>query len=345
MKTIDIICPAYREEEVIGVFHERLAAVVERLADRYRVRVLYVMDPSPDRTEAILRDFSARDARVSIIVMSRRFGHQAALIAGMDHSDGDAVIMLDTDLQHPPELIPALIERWENGAEIVQTIRQNGTETAFAKRLTSLLFYQTLLKVGSIELTPGAADYRLISNRVVSVFRTQMREHNPFLRGLVSWVGFNVCFVPFTPAGRGHGRSKYGVSALINFALNGICSFSNLPLRFCIGAGFVIAILSLLGASLQILFYFLGSRVVPGWASLFMFGSFIGGIQLVFLGILGEYVSLIFDEVKDRPRYIVNRLYESGRIISDRSLADCAPRADATGDAHWGQRDQAYRER
>src|SRR5262245_22383351 len=157
MKTIDIICPAYREEEVIGVFHERLAAVVERLADRYRVRVLYVMDPSPDRTEAILRDFSAHDARVSIIVMSRRFGHQAALIAGMDHSDGDAVIMLDTDLQHPPELIPALIERWEDGAEIVQTIRQNGTETAFAKRWTSLLFYQTLLKVGSIELTPGAA--------------------------------------------------------------------------------------------------------------------------------------------------------------------------------------------
>ena len=131
--------------------------------------------------------------------MSRRFGHQAALIAGMDYSDGDAVIMLDTDLQHPPELIPALIERWEDGAEIVQTIRQDGAQTAFAKRLSSRLFYRTLLKVGSIELTPGAADYRLISNRVVSVFRTRMREHNPFLRGLVSWVGFNVCFVPFVP--------------------------------------------------------------------------------------------------------------------------------------------------
>jgi polyisoprenyl-phosphate glycosyltransferase len=336
MKTIDIICPVYHEEEVIGVFHERLVAVVERLADRYRARVLYVVDPSPDRTEAILRDVSAHDARVSIIVMSRRFGHQAALIAGMDHSDSDAVIMLDSDLQHPPELIPALIERWENGAEIVQTIRQDGAQTAFAKRLTSLLFYQTLLKVGSIELTPGAADYRLISNRVVSVFRTQMREHNPFLRGLVSWVGFNVCFVPFVPAGRGHGRSKYGASALINFALNGICSFSNLPLRLCIGAGFVIAVLSLLGGSLQLLFYFLGSLVVPGWASLFMFGSFIGGIQLVFLGILGEYVSLIFDEVKDRPRYIVNRLYESGRIISEQSLRDSTTCRGATRDAREG---------
>jgi dolichol-phosphate mannosyltransferase len=325
MKTIDIICPVYCEEEVIGVFHERLAAVIERLSDRYRMRVLYVVDPSPDGTEAILCDISARDPHVNIIVMSRRFGHQSALIAGMDHADSDAVVMLDTDLQHPPELIPTLIDRWESGAEIVQTIRQDGTETALAKRLSSRLFYRTLLKVGSVQLTPGAADYRLISSRVVSVFRTQMREHNPFLRGLVNWVGFNVCFVPFVPAGRGLGRSKYGLSALINFALNGICSFSNLPLRLCTAAGFVIAILSLLGASLQLVFYFLGSQIVPGWASLFMLGSFIGGIQLVFLGILGEYISLIFDEVKDRPRYIVNRFYESGQITSQRSFADCAP--------------------
>ncbi|MBV9521431.1 MAG: glycosyltransferase family 2 protein, partial [Alphaproteobacteria bacterium] len=295
-------------------------AVADGLAERYRIRILYAVDPSPDRTELVLRDISARDPRVSVIVMSRRFGHQAALVAGIDLCDGEAVIMLDSDLQHPPELIPALIARWEDGAEIVQTVRQDGSETRLAKRLTSRLFYRTLLKVGSVELTPGAADFRLLSSRVVAVFRSEMREHNPFLRGLVSWVGFNISFVPFVPARREHGRSKYRLSALFNFALNGICSFSNLPLRFCIGVGFVIAGLSLLGAALQLLAYFLGSRAVPGWASLFMFASFIGGIQIMFLGIVGEYVSLIFDEVKARPRYILGRRYERGRLVPERSL-------------------------
>jgi glycosyltransferase involved in cell wall biosynthesis len=322
MKIFDIICPAYREEEAIGRFHHRLVATLDQFSTRYQVRILYVMDPSPDRTELALRDISARDRRVRVLIMSRRFGHQAALVAGMDRCDGDAVIMLDSDLQHPPELIPTLIERWESGADIVQTIRQDGSETAAAKRFTSRLFYRMLLKLSSVELQPGAADYRLLSRRVVSVFRAQMREHNPFLRGLVSWVGFNVSFVPFVPARREHGRSKYRVSTLLNFALNGMFSFSNLPLRICIGAGFVTAGLSLLGAVVQVFFYLTGSRAVPGWASLYMIASFIGGIQIMFLGILGEYVSLIFDEVKGRPRYIVDRRYESGHLISEEHRGD-----------------------
>jgi dolichol-phosphate mannosyltransferase len=317
MKTIDIICPVYREEEVIAAFHERLAAVAEGLAPRYRLRILYVVDPAPDRTEAILREIGARDPRVGVIVMSRRFGHQSALVAGMDHCDGDAAVMLDSDLQHPPELIPTLVAEWENGAEIVQAVRQDGHETGFAKRFTSRLFYRLLLKLGSVELTPGAADYRLLSRRVVDVFRTEMREHNPFLRGLVSWVGFSIRFVPFVPAARERGRSKYRVSTLVNFAVSGICSFSNLPLRLCTLMGLAVAGLSIIGGVVQMFVYFHGTVRVPGWATLVVFLSFISGVQLTFLGILGEYVSLIFDEVKGRPLYIVGRRYERGRLASE----------------------------
>jgi glycosyltransferase involved in cell wall biosynthesis len=321
MKSIDFICPVYCEQEVVGRFNDRLITAIECLSERYRTRVLYVLDPSPDRTEAVLREIAAQDARITILVMSRRFGHQAALIAGMDACEGDAAIMLDSDGQHPPELIPLIVERWENGADIVQTIRQDGIETAFAKRFTSRLFYRMLQKIGSFEPLPGAADYRLLSRRVLSVFHTQLREHNPFLRGLVSWVGFNISLVPFTPAARERGRSKYHISTLLNFALNGICSFSNLPLRFCIGTGFIIAGLSLTLAFLQVLFYFLGTHSVPGWASLMTWVSFIGGIQLMGLGILGEYVGLIFDEVKGRPRYIIDRVHEQGRLAAGEAPA------------------------
>jgi dolichol-phosphate mannosyltransferase len=319
MKQIDIICPVYCEENVIGAFHGRLMAAIECLPLLYCLRVYYVLDPSPDQTEIVLRELAAQDPRVTVLVMSRRFGHQAALIAGMEACDGDAAIMLDSDLQHPPELLPVLVERWENGAEIVQTIRRDGSETAFAKRFTSRLFYRLLQKIGSIEPLPGAADYRLLSRRVLEVFRTQLREHNPFLRGLVSWVGFNISLVPFTPAPRQAGRSKYRLATLLNFALNGICSFSNLPLRFCIATGFAIAAVSMILALLQVVFYFFSARSAPGWASLMTWVSLIGGVQLMGLGILGEYVGLIFDEVKARPRYIVDRVYGQVRPGAEQS--------------------------
>jgi len=318
-KSLDIICPVFREEQVIQAFHARLGKVVDEIADRYFVRVVYVADPSADRTEAILSEICASDPRVDLLVMSRRFGHQAAIVAGIDHSCADAVVMLDCDLQHPPELIPQLISFWEDGADIVQTLRQDGAETDLAKRFTSRLFYRTLLKISSVELRTGAADYRLLSNRVAKVFREQIREHNPFLRGLVTWVGFKTVYLPFQPSRREHGKSKYRASTLLNFALNGICSFSNFPLRLCIGAGSAIAFLSLLSVFVQLVMYLLGSRSVPGWASLFTVSNFIGGVQLLFLGILGEYVSLIFDEVKNRPRYLIERKYGQGRLTEEQS--------------------------
>ena len=314
MKTIDIICPVFQEEETIHLFHTQLSSVADELSSRYSCCIFYVVDPSRDRTEAILRDICSSDSRVELLVMSRRFGHQLALIAGMDHSRGDAVVMLDSDLQHPPQLITQLVEIWRDGADVVQCVRQDGPGQNLLRRLMSRWFYRIFLQLGDIELPVGAADYRLLSRRVVDVLRAQVREHNPFLRGLVSWAGFKIVYVPFTPAKRERGKSKYSVAALINFALNGMCSFSKVPLRLCIAAGCILAIMSMLSAVIQLAIYFFGHFDVPGWASLFAAVSFIGGIQLFFLGVVGEYVGLIFDEVKNRPRYILDRHYQSGRL-------------------------------
>ena len=314
MRSLDIICPVFREEQVIELFHRRLAAVLDGLSDRYACRIIYVLDPSPDRTEAVLGAIAAADPRVQVLVMSRRFGHQAALVAGMDHSVGDALITIDSDLQHPPELIPDLVRHWEDGADIVQTIRQRGGEASRLKGAASRWFYAAFLKFAAVELPPGAADYRLLSRRVADVFRRALREHNPFLRGLVSWVGYKIVYLQFTPAKRQQGTSKYRPATLFNFALTGLCSFSKAPLRFCIAVGFMMAALSLLAGLLQVLAYVLGDIEVPGWASLFSAVTLIGGVQLFFLGVLGEFVSLIFDEVKDRPRYLVDRRYGSSKV-------------------------------
>jgi dolichol-phosphate mannosyltransferase len=317
-QTIDIICPVFQEEETIQLFHKTLSSVVDKLSSRYDCRILYVLDPSPDRTEAILTEICSSDPRVELLVMSRRFGHQLALVAGMDYTRGDAVVMLDSDLQHPPELITQLVEIWDNGADVVQCIRQDLPEMGNIKRLMSRWFYRSFLCMGDVELPVGAADYRLVSRRVADVFRTQVCEHNPFLRGLVSWVGFKIVYVPFTPLRRERGKSKYSASSLINFALNGIFSFSKVPLRFCIVAGCIMAAVSVISAAIQLAVYFFGHFDVPGWASLFATVSFIGGIQLFFLGVVGEYIGLIFDEVKKRPRYIVDRYCQNGRLMPAR---------------------------
>jgi len=314
MPTIDVICPVYREEKVIALFHDRLSAVLNSLDEAYTFRILYVLDPSSDGTEMVLSMISANDPRVEVLVMSRRFGHQAALVAGLDHSRADAAVMLDSDLQHPPELIARLIELWEQGAEIVQAVRMDGSETGALKRLTSQWFYKLFVKLGVVDLPVGASDFRLVSRRVAEVMRAQLPEQNPFLRGLVSWVGFNVAHVPFKPAPREFGRTNYRASTLFTFALNGICSFSKLPLRFCSGLGLALAVISLLGGIGELLLYAVGRVDVPGWPSLIAALCFLGGVQLFFLGVIGEYVGLIFDEVKRRPRYIVDRRYSSGRF-------------------------------
>lgn len=309
MKTIGIVCPVYREEEVIGRFHERLSGVLADLSDRYRFKIVYVLDPSPDKSEQIIAGLCSREQNVSMLVLSRRFGHQAALIAGMDRCDADALITLDSDLQHPPELIPSLLKRFESGADIVQTIRRDVANRAAFERLTSGWFYALMRRVGAVDLRSGAADYRLLSRRVVDVFRARVREQNQFVRGLVRWVGYRSEFVEFDCRPREAGRSKYGMAQLIVFAIQGICSFSKAPLRLAVLLGTGIAALGFLYGAFVVVTYFVGPMIVPGWTSLLALIALLGGFQLIFLGVIGEYIGLIFDEVKHRPLYLVDRVY------------------------------------
>lgn len=307
MHRIDLIFPVYAEGQGINLFHDRVTAVLAELETRYSLHFIYVVDPAGDDTEAALEAIAARDPRVETIVMSRRFGHQLALVAGLDASTGAAAVMMDSDLQHPPELIPEMVRQWEEGGDIVQAIRNDGQDVARWKRVTSRWFYKTFMSVGSVELKSGAADFRLLSRAVVDVFRTELREHSPFLRGLVSWVGFNVRYLPFETGVRMSGATKYRMSTLIEFAINGVTSFSKMPLRLCISIGMAVAALSLLYGVASVVQAIVQTRSVPGFATLITAISFLGGVQLIFLGVLGEYIAVIFDEVKNRPRYLVAR--------------------------------------
>ncbi|MEO6748423.1 MAG: glycosyltransferase family 2 protein [Casimicrobiaceae bacterium] len=315
-RLLSIVCPVFREAETIDAFHAALLEALEPLRARYEIEILYVVDPSDDGTELRIAAIADASSKVTAIIMSRRFGHQAALLAGIEESAGDAVVMLDSDLQHPPGLIAELVRRWEEGAEIVQTLRREDPSAPWLRRTTSRLFYQLLLRIGSIDIPAGAADFRLISARVATTLRDELPERNPFLRGLFSWVGFNVCYVAYDPAPRLAGASKYRVGTLFTFALNGIFSFSKVPLRMCIAAGTALALVSFVFTLMQVVMYWMGNRMVPGWASLFGAVGIIGGIQLLFLGVIGEYLSIIFDEVKHRPRYLIER--RIGAVASKR---------------------------
>jgi glycosyltransferase involved in cell wall biosynthesis len=305
MRTLSVICPVYNEEEVIEEFYGVLRRVLDRIADRYQAQILFVADRGTDNTLSILKGIAARDRNVRVLALSSRFGHQMALVAGIDHSDADAVVMLDSDLQHPPELIPAMLDAFEKGHDIVYTIRLDSPDSGLFARWASRLFYKVLNRLSQIPIPESAADYRLISRQVAEVFRHQIRERNQFLRGLFSWVGFSRTGIPFKVQPRGGGRSKYSLGRLVRFAFEGITSFSRRPLQAAIVVGFLFALSGLVLVAVTIWQYFFLAKLPPGWATLVILMAVFNGIQLIFLGIIGEYIGSIFDEVKGRPLYIV----------------------------------------
>lgn len=305
VRTLTVVCPVYNEAEVVESFCETLKGVLDGLGDRYDSTILFVVDRSEDESLEILKRIAAADPSVRVLSMSARFGHQMALVAGMDHCSSDAVILMDADLQHPPELIPTLLERFEEGYDVVWTIRADAPVTSRFRRTTSRLFYRVVNRIGDVEMHESSADFRLVSRRVVDVFQTQIRERNQFLRGLFAWVGFPGVGVPFTVRERAAGRSKYSVSRMVRFAVDGILSFSKAPLQAAIYAGLLVALGGLLlGFVIVVQFFFSGS-FPPGWATLAILVIVFSGVQLLFLGIVGAYIGAIFDEVKARPHYIV----------------------------------------
>ena len=310
MRTIDIVLPVYNEEAGIELFHRALTKVVDGLADRYDFRLIYVLDRSTDRTFELLKAMVIADRRMQVLHLSRRFGHQMSLVAGMDHSSGDALIMMDADLQHPPALIAELLARFEDGFDVVQAVRRNGAASGWLRTQGSRYFYMLQNLLSPVEIDDGMADFRLISRKVVRVFQTSVREQNQFLRGLFQWVGFNRTEVPFVSPERVAGMTKYGWSRLIALSIAGMVSFSKIPLRIATLVGFATSVLGMLYALWLLYQYVRHGGFPPGFASLILVTLVLGGLQLTFLGVLGEYLGSIFDEVKGRPLYVIDEVVQ-----------------------------------
>ncbi len=305
LPSLQIICPVYNEQDVIELFHQALSSVLESVEDRYQWRILYVMDRGTDNTFDILGRLAQKDKRVQVLLLSNRFGHQMSLVAGIDHCDSDAIIMMDADLQHPPGLIPQLLDAYEKGNDVVYTIRKEPKDNSALKRIGSRGFYRLMNVLSDIPLAQGEADYRLISRRVANVFKHNIRERNQFLRGLFSWVGFNRHGIGYEPSVRAEGESKYNWSRMIRFASAGIVSFSKKPLQYAVMLGLLVSFLGMLFGVFILGSYFVNDQIPSGWTTISILISIFGGIQLLFMGIIGEYIGAIFDEVKARPLYLV----------------------------------------
>ena len=310
-KKISVILPVYREEEVIANFHQALFSVLDPLMGMYTFEVIYVVDKSKDNTLEILKKIAEIEGRVRVLALSRRFGHQMSLVAGLDACTGDAAIMMDCDLEHPPALIPDLLQQFEVGFDIVNTKRTYSQRVSIYKKVSSALFYKILNILSSENLGEGYADFRLLSRPVIDVFSKHIREHNQYLRGLFSWVGFSQTTVEFTSGTRTEGKSKYPLNKLLNFATQGLISFSKIPLIISLGVGVVFAILAVLDGVYAMLRFFFTGRLPQGWTSIIVLIGFTSGVQLITLGVIGLYISEIFDEVKNRPLYIVEKEYSA----------------------------------
>ncbi len=305
MPKLSIVCPAFNEEEVLPHFHKELLAVVDCLGHAWDAEILYVDDGSRDGTLLHLRRWARTDARVRYLSFSRNFGHQAAMSAGMEHARGDAIITLDTDLQHPPDVIPTLVEKWREGYEIVVTNRSENPDFSLARRHGTHLFYFLMQILTRAEVRASVSDYRLMSRKAVDAL-LRMPERNRFLRGMIQWLGFPTTEVTFTVAPRAAGRSKFTFTCLLASACDAMLSFSRLPLRLplYLGLAFGLGGLSVAGAGL--LRWFLGLSSGEGMATLMLAElNLVGGAILCSLGVVGEYLARVFDQVRGRPLYLV----------------------------------------
>ena len=309
---LTVVIPAYNEQESIVPMFERLVAALEQRVDG--LEILFVDDGSRDATWQRVCELASRDRRVRGVRFARNFGHQAALTAGVDAAAGRAVAIIDADLQDPPEVIPDMIDRWREGFEVVYGQReQREGETAF-KKATAAAFYRLLRRITNVEIPVDTGDFRLMGPRAVAAFRS-LPERNRFIRGLVAWIGFPQTAVRYRRHPRQAGETKYPLRKMVRLALDGITSFSFLPLRLATWVGFAVSLLSFLYIVVVIVLKLLGINW-PGYTSMMASILFLGGVQLVMIGILGEYVARIFDEVKRRPLYLVGESTDGAASVT-----------------------------
>lgn len=302
MKKISFVVPVFNEEENIHEFHRRLTQVMAPLP--YDYEILFIDDGSRDRTSLLIRELAEKDPHVQGYVFARNFGHQLALTCGLDQSTGDAVISMDGDLQHPPEMVPDLLKKWEEGYEIVQTVRKSTEDATWFKSITSRLYYKLINSMSEVRITPGGSDFRLVDRKAVDALN-RFRERARFIRGMVNNLGFRYTTLEFVAPPRFAGHSKFSLRKMLRFALDGITAFSRVPLRLALYVGCIAGLGSILLIGHVIYVKYIVQDAVPGWTTLAAAEFFLGGVELIGIGIVGEYVGRIFDEVKQRPLYII----------------------------------------
>jgi dolichol-phosphate mannosyltransferase len=299
LELLSVVAPVFDEEATIEEFHTRVCAALEGV----RFELVLVDDGSTDSSPSILERLATADSRVRVVYLSRNFGHQTALTAGLDHARGDAVVMLDADLQDPPELIPRMLDHWRRGCDVVYAVREQREGESRFKLATARWFYRLFDKLAQVELQQNSGDFRLLDRRPLDALLS-MRERNRFLRGMTVWVGYTQAAVPYSRDPRYAGETKYTLSKMLRFSLDAISSFSHRPLQLATLLGFLISGVAFIAIPVVIALRIAGSYL-PGFSSITIAILLLGGIELIAIGIIGEYVGRIYDEVKGRPLYLV----------------------------------------
>jgi glycosyltransferase involved in cell wall biosynthesis len=300
--TYSLVIPIYNEEETLPELERRIVDLLGRMDGA--AEVVLVDDGSADASWRLISEVIERDSRFKAIGFSRNFGHQVAITAGMDFASGAAVVVMDADLQDPPEVVLEMAARWREGFDVVYAVREERTGETRFKEYTAAAFYRMFRRMTDIEIPVDVGDFRLVDRRALDAFKA-MRESNRYVRGMFSWIGFRQVGVPYTRAGRYAGSTKYPLRKMLKFATDGIISFSNVPLRLALQAGFVVSGGAFIFGMVALVAKFAGFYHVSGLASLAVVTAFLGGMQLIVLGVMGEYIARIHDEVKDRPLYVV----------------------------------------
>ncbi|MBF0299302.1 MAG: glycosyltransferase family 2 protein [Oligoflexia bacterium] len=306
MTFISVILPCYNESENIPLVYDRLKNMFAQ--NNFEYEIIFVNDGSLDHSQEIVENLVNQDKNVIGISLGRNFGHQNALSAGIDYANGDGVILMDADLQDPPELIPEMIHEWQQGHEVVYAVRKNRKGEGFFKKITAALFYRIFCKIADTKIPLDTGDFRLLDRLVVENLK-KMPEKTRFLRGMISWIGLRQTSVYFDRDERKHGNTNYPYTKMLKLALDGIFSFSSFPLKISSYFGILISITSFMLITYNLYHKMINNKnLLTGWSSLFISILFMGGIQLIFLGVIGEYMSRIFIEVKQRPLYVIKKI-------------------------------------
>lgn len=299
---ISAIIPSYNEQENVGLMYERMSKVLSKISDDYEI--IYVNDCSRDETLLRIKALAEKDNHVKYVSFSRNFGHQIAVSAGLDVCQGDAVVIIDGDLQDPPELIEQMYERYKEGYKVVYARRSSRDGETWFKKFSAKMFYRILASMTSIDIPVDVGDFRLIDKVIVQHLRN-MPEKSKYIRGQISWIGYKQTFVDYHRDARIYGRTNYPLKKMLRFALDGITAFSDKPLKIASGLGIFSAIVSLLALVYALVSHFCFNNTITGWTSLILSVLFIGGVQLITIGIIGEYIARINNDVRNRPLYIV----------------------------------------